>query len=385
MSGWILVAVDNVELARLQFATTSIFHFLFVPVTIGLAFLTAVLQTKWHRSGDEDMLRATRFFGVLLLINIAVGVVTGLVQEFQFGMNWSSYSRFVGDVFGAPLALHVILAALVTGSVLMLAVSVWHLRRKHETATFHATARLALLVLAPTALLAVLSGSELGVVVTQEQPMKIAAAEALWDSEKPASFSLFQIGGFSRDDQDAAFSIEIPYMLSFLATRNPTAEVEGINQIQARYEEEYGPGEYAPHVVTQYWSMRIMAYLAGLTFLISLWGLWLLRRERLADSRWFARVAVLAVVLPFAMNTAGWVLTEMGRQPWIVQGLQFTVDGVSGSVGAGSIILSLIVFVLLYGTLAIVDLWLMLRFARRDLPPAPSEEQRDAATASIVY
>src|SRR5271165_5084524 len=93
------------ELARWQFATTSIYHFLFVPVTIGLAFLVALLQTSWYRNDDPVFRRLTRFFGTLLLINVAIGVVTGLVQEFEFGMNWSAYSRFVGNVFGAPLAM----------------------------------------------------------------------------------------------------------------------------------------------------------------------------------------------------------------------------------------------------------------------------------------
>jgi cytochrome bd-type quinol oxidase subunit 1 len=470
MKDWVLFAVSNVDVARLQFAATSIFHFLFVPITIGMAFLTAILQTKWHRSGDEDMLRVTRFFGVLLIINVAVGVVTGLVQEFQFGMNWSSYSRYVGDVFGAPLAMegliafflestflgvwlfgwnrlpkrlhlasiwlvafgtlfsaafiiaanswmqhpvgyevvngraeltsiwavlgssffllafaHVILAAFVTGAILMLAVSAWHMKRKQETGIFRRTARLALFALAPAALLAVIVGSELGVVVTNDQPMKIAASEALWNTEQPASFSLFQIGGFSKDDPTPSFDIEIPYLLSFLATNDPNAAVQGMNQIQAKYEKQYGPGDYYPHVAAQYWSMRVMAYLAGLSFLLSLWGLWLLRKNRIDNARWFQRLAIWAVLLPIAMNTAGWVLTEMGRQPWIVQGLQLTQDGVSPSVSTTSIYISLVIFVLIYGSLAILDAALMIRFARRDLPSTPTEPEGGSTTASIVY
>jgi cytochrome d ubiquinol oxidase subunit I len=465
----IWLAVSNIDLARIQFAATSIFHFLFVPVTIGMAFLTAILQTKWHRTGDEGMLRATRFFGVLLLINVAVGVVTGLVQEFQFGMNWSSYSRYVGDVFGAPLAmegliaffleatflgvwlfgwnrlpkkihlasiwlvafgalfsavfiiaanswmqhpvgyevvdgraqltnvwavlsstmflmslLHVLLAALVTGAMLMLAVSVWQLRRNHEMRIFRRTTRLSLIVLAPAAFLVIIAGSELGVTVTNDQPMKIAATEALWDTQKPASFSLFQIGGFSADDPEPSFSIEIPYMLSFLATRSPTGEVQGMNQVQAQYEQEYGPGSYIPPVATQYWSMRVMAYAAGLSFLLALVGLFLQRRNRIEHSRTFQVLAIWAVVLPFIMNTAGWILAEVGRQPWIVQGLQLTADGVSPSVSSTSIIISLVLFIGLYGALAIIDIWLMMRYARRDVPPVP-DEGTGAAAASVTY
>jgi cytochrome bd ubiquinol oxidase subunit I len=470
MKDSILLAVSNLDLARIQFAATSIFHFLFVPITIGLAFLTAILQTKWHRSGDEDMLRATRFFGVLLLINVAVGVVTGLVQEFQFGMNWSSYSRFVGDVFGAPLAmegliafflestflgvwlfgwnrlpkkvhlaaiwlvafgtlfsaafiiaanswmqnpvgykivdgrasltniwavlsstmfitsiLHVALAAFVTGAMLMLAVSAWQLRRKHEVRIFRRTARLALIALAPAAFLAVMAGDELGVAVTNDQPMKIAATEALWDTEQPADFSLFQIGGFTQENPDPVFELKIPNMLSILATRSLDGEVKGMNQIQAEYEQKYGPGDYIPPVRTTYWSMRIMAYVAGLSFLLALWGLYLLRKNRIDNARAFQTIAIWAVILPAVMNTAGWLLAEIGRQPWIVQGLQKTADAVSPSVSATSIVITLVIFVAVYGILAVVDVALMLRYARRELPAAPTDGGGVAAAASITY
>src|ERR1700734_2860137 len=277
----------NVDLARWQFAFTSINHFFFVPVTIGLAFLTALLQTAWHRSassggGREEYLRLTRFFGTLLVINVAIGVVTGLVQEFEFGMNWSAYSRLVGNIFGAPLAMEglaafflqstflglwlfgwdrlsrrehlatiwlvalgsvlsaafimaanswmqhpvgyvidpkthqpvlndiwalftnpvfvwsyakVVLAALVTGAAVMLAVSAWQLRRGGDRAVFGRSARLALVVLVPAILLAMLVGDELGVIEARYQPMKIAAAEAQWTTCQPCSFSLIQIGG----------------------------------------------------------------------------------------------------------------------------------------------------------------------------------------------
>ena len=279
--------MDATDLARIQFASTSIYHFFFVPVTIGLAFLMAILHTKWYRSGEIRHERLTRFFGTLLLINVAIGVVTGLVQEFQFGMNWSAYSLYVGDVFGAPLAMeglaafflestflglwvfgwrvlprwihllsawlvaagamlsaafimaanawmqhpvgyttdaetgrpvlnsirelftnpvfiwgyiHVILAALVTGAVVMLAVSAWQLRRGNRT--FKTSALLSLVVLLPASLLQLGVGSQLGVIETTYQPMKIAAAEAQWETCQPCSFSLFQIGGFTSSDEE---------------------------------------------------------------------------------------------------------------------------------------------------------------------------------------
>jgi cytochrome bd ubiquinol oxidase subunit I len=461
--------MSQLDLARLQFAMTSIYHFLFVPVTIGLAFLTAILQTKWHRSGVADYLRLTRFFGTLLLINIAVGVVTGLVQEFQFGMDWSAYSRTVGDVFGAPLAmeglaafflestflgvwifgwdklrprihlatiwlvavgaalsaafimaanswmqhpvgykinpstgkpelssisalltnpiflrgyLHVLLASAVTASVVMLAVSAWQLRRGSQPELFKPAARLALVVLAPTIMLAMLVGSELGVTQDKYQPMKIAASEAQWNTCQPCSFSLFQIGGGNSDHTPYKI-IQIPHLLSLLATNSWNGKVEGLNQVQSQYVQQYGNGNYVPNVFIQYWSMRVMAYIAGLIFLLALWGLWVLRRKKLGTSRWFLWAATWAVILPFLMNTAGWLLTENGRQPWIVQGIQLTRNGVSPSVSTTTVAISIILFFLLYGVLAVINFVLMTRYARKELESTP--EDASAAVPAMAY
>jgi cytochrome d ubiquinol oxidase subunit I len=444
----------NVDLARIQFALTSIYHFLFVPVTMGLSFLIAVMQTLWHRSGVEAWRRLTRFFGTLLLINVAVGVVTGLVQEFQFGMNWSAYSRYVGDVFGGPLAMeglaafflestflalwvfgwdrlsrrvhlfciwmvalgaslsaafimaanswmqrpvgyelgaagepprlndigalftnpvfvwgyfHVLLAALATGTLVLLAVSAWHLRRAVEVDAFRRSARLAIIVLVPLSIALVLVGSQLGVIETRYQPMKIAAAEAQWDTCDPCSFSAFQIGG-GKNDENPQKVIAIPHLLSVLATLRWNGQVVGLNELQAQYEQQYGPGDYIPNVFVQYWSMRVMAYLATGIVLLSLWGAWLLHRRRLETSKWFLRAAIWAVFTPFVMNTAGWMLTENGRQPWIVQGLMKTADGVSPSVSETEIWISIGVFAALYAALGVTELVLMLRYARRGLP-----------------
>ena len=444
----------NVDLARIQFGLTSIYHFLFVPVTMGLSFLVAVMQTLWHRSGVEAWRKLTRFFGTLLLINVAVGVVTGLVQEFEFGMNWSAYSRYVGDVFGGPLAMeglaafflestflglwvfgwdrlsprvhlfciwmvalgsflsaafilaanswmqhpvgyapgtngepprlddigavftnpvflwgyfHVVLAALATGTIVLLAISAWHLRRGIDVEAFHKSAALAISVLVPLSIALVLVGSQLGVIETRYQPMKIAAAEAQWDTCQPCSFSAFQIGG-GNNDEDPQKVIAIPHLLSILATLSWNGEVVGLNELQAQYEQQYGPGNYIPNVFVQYWSMRVMAYLATGVVLLSLWGAWLLYRRRLTTAKWFQRVAIWAVFTPFIMNTAGWMLTENGRQPWIVQGLMKTADGVSPSVSTTEIWISLVVFALLYLVLGVTDLVLMLRYGRRGLP-----------------
>ncbi|MFE9878733.1 cytochrome ubiquinol oxidase subunit I [Streptomyces sp. NPDC005784] len=488
--------MSQLDLARLQFAMTSIYHFLFVPVTIGLALLTALLQTAWYRGGQVAYLRLTRFLGTLLVINVAVGVVTGLVQEFQFGMDWSGYSRTVGDVFGAPLAmeglaafflestflglwifgwdklskrvhlatiwavaagsalsalfimaanswmqhpvgykidpstgrpqlddvwalftnpvflrgyLHVLLAALVTGSMVMLSVSAWQLRKvlrdgkggaedkadqakvqvqaqgeaqgegapdttKEAASGFRLSARLSLFVLVPALLFAMLVGSELGVTEGKYQPMKIAAAEAQWETCQPCSFSLFQIGG-GNNDQTPTQILEIPHLLSLLATNHWNGKVLGLNQVNSQYQQAYGPGDYVPNVFIQYWAMRVMAYLASLALLLGLWGLWLLRRERLTHARWFLNTAVWAVVLPFLINTSGWLLTENGRQPWIVQGLQLTRNGVSSSVSTTEVAISIIAFFLLYAAMAVIAAVLMTRHTRKGTGPLHQDDQ----------
>jgi len=461
----------TLDLARWQFALTSINHFFFVPVTIGLALLTALLQTAWYRRDKPDYLRLTRFFGTLLVINVAIGVVTGLVQEFQFGMNWSAYSRLVGNVFGAPLAMEglaafflestflglwlfgwdklprrihlltiwavslgtvlsaafimaanswmqhpvgytmsksthqpqlndvwalltnpvfvwgyskVLLASLVTGAAVMLAVSAWQLRHGGDQGVFTRSARLALIVLVPAMLFTMLVGDELGVIEARYQPMKIAAAEAQWTTCQPCSFSLIQIGGGNNDHTPTQI-ISIPHLLSLLATNTWNGKVVGLSPLQSQYSQKYGPGNYVPNVFIQYWSMRIMAYAGVLVLLIALWGLWLIRRKKLATSRRFLWVAIWAAVLPFGMNTAGWLLTESGRQPWIVQGIMLTKNGVSPSVSTTSVVISLVAFVLIYAVLATIDLMLMLKYSREQLPAARAETDLDAPVPAVQY
>ncbi len=234
-----------------------------------------------------------------------------------------------------------------------------------------------MIVLLPSILLAIFVGSELGVIETKYQPTKIAAAEAQWTTCKPCSFSAFQIGG-GNNDKTPSQIIEIPHLLSLLATNTWNGEVVGLNELQKQYEKRYGPGNYIPDVFIQYWSMRIMAYLATLVLLLGLWGGWLLHRNRLDQSKWFLRASIWAVVTPFLMNTAGWLLTESGRQPWIVQGLMKTIDANSPSVTSTDIWISLIAFVLIYIGLGAADLTLMLRYSRKGL----GEEDEAAATKS---
>jgi cytochrome bd ubiquinol oxidase subunit I len=448
------LAVSTVDLARAQFATTSIYHFLFVPLTLGLAPLVAIMQTTWYRTGVDAWLRLTKFFGTLLLINFAIGVATGLVQEFQFGMNWSVYSKFVGGVFGAPLAieglaaffleatflglwifgwdrlsprlhlatiwlvvlgtwlsayfilvanswmqhpvgyklvdgeaqltdvwallsnefalrayLHVLLVGLTTGSIVVLGISCWHLLRGRNVDVFRRAAALALIVAVPITLINLTVGNRFGLAVTQAQAMKIASAEALWNTEQPAGFSMFQIGGFSQDDQDPSFVIQVPRLLSYMAAGSFGAKVEGINQLQAQEQKTYGKGNYIPSVEVTYWSIRVMAYLGVLMFLVAAVGAWLYRRRRLENARWFLWTAIVATAFPFIAATAGWLLTEMGRQPWIVQGLLKTSEAHSPNVSTATIGVSLGVFVVLYVVLGVVDFILMRRYARIDPPP----------------
>jgi len=456
-------------LARWQFAFTTVNHFFFVPVTIGLAFLTAMLQSSWYRRRAPEYLRLTRFFGTLLVINVAIGVVTGLVQEFQFGMNWSAYSRLVGNVFGAPLAMEglaafflestflglwlfgwdklsrrvhlatiwlvflgtilsaafimaanswmqhpvgyvmvngkpqlndiwalftnpvfvwgyakVIFAAITTGAAVMLAVSAWQLRHGGDRDVFTIPARLSLAVLVPAILLAMLVGDELGVIEARYQPMKIAAAEAQWTTCQPCSFSLFQIGGGS-NDQTPTEIIAIPHLLSLLATNHWNGQVVGLSPLNTQYNKQYGPGYYVPNVFIQYWSMRVMAYGGVIVMLVGLWGLLLARRKKLGTSRRFLWCATWLVVLPFVINTAGWLLTESGRQPWIVQGILLTKNGVSPSVSTTWLAISLVFFVLLYGTLGTIDLILMLRYARKQLEPPPAQQDADQPVPAMQY
>jgi len=465
------LAADALTLARWQFATTTLYHFIFVPLTLGLAPVIAYMQTKWYRTRDESWLRLTKFFGTLLLINFAIGAATGLLQEFQFGMNWSSYSQFVGDLFGSTLALegliafmlestfigiwvfgwgrlsermhlasiwlvvagtwlsttfilmanswmqnpvgysidkatgqarmvnlwdvltnpiaiwavaHTLLASLMVASFLLLGVACWHILKGRNVELFRPVLKISLYMAIPISTLTLLVGSEFGVALTGPQPMKIAAAEALWNSEQPASFSLFQVGGFSADDPTPSFSLDIPYLLSFLATNTFTGKVEGMNQVQASEQAKYGPGNYIPDVKLAYWTMRGMAYIGSLSATIALLGGFLYLRGTLEKSRWFLKIAVAGISLPFITALIGWVFTETARQPWVAYGVLKTADGLSQSVGPGEIIASLTAFMLLYIGIGITAFILLRRYAILDPPPILSEEEEEEAKADLV-
>jgi cytochrome d ubiquinol oxidase subunit I len=230
----------------------------------------------------------------------------------------------------------------------------------------------------PAIFMNLIVGSKLGVIEATYQPMKIAAAEAQWETCAPCSFSVFQIEGGNQNPTPTQI-IEIPHLLSVLATATWDGEVVGLNELQAQYEQQYGPGNYVPDVFIQYWSMRVMAYLGALVFLFSLWGAWLIYKGKLASTKWFLVAATWAMVTPFLMNTAGWLLTENGRQPWIVQGLMKVEDGVSPSVSVTELWMSLTFFIVLYGLLAAVDGVLMFRFGRQAL--SEGDEEHGASTS----
>ncbi|AGL18175.1 cytochrome ubiquinol oxidase subunit I [Actinoplanes sp. N902-109] len=461
--------MDALDLARWQFGITTVYHFVFVPITIGMSALVAGLQTAWVRTGKEHYLRATKFWGKLFLINFAIGVVTGIVQEFQFGMNWSAYSRFVGDVFGAPLAIegllafflestflglwifgwdrlprrlhlatiwlasfgtilsayfilaanswmqhpvgyaynpetgraelhsigalltnsttlvtfpHTITACFLTAGAVLLAVSAWHLRKGNQEHIFRPSLKLGAWVVLIAGVGVLITGDLQARVMTEQQPMKMAAAEALYTTAEPASFSLFTIG--SLDGREEVASVRIPSLLSFMATGSPSGEVEGINNIEQQYETKYGAGDYTPYVPVTYWSFRLMIGFGGLAMLVALATLWYTRGGRTPRSRLLWLAAIAAVGMPLLANSFGWIFTEMGRQPWTVFGLFRTADSVSPSVSTAEAATSVIVLTLLYGVLAVIEVGLFLKYARAGAPPVTAPDP-DAADRPLAF
>jgi len=453
--------MDSLLIARWQFAITTVYHFFFVPLTLGLSILVAIMQTIWVRTGNETYRRMTRFWGKLFLINFAMGVVTGIVQEFQFGMNWSEYSRFVGDIFGAPLAIeallaffmestflgmwlfgwdrlpkrvhlatiwlvalgsnlsalwiliansfmqepmgyvlrngraemvdfaalianphvwvqwpHVFFSGLTTAGFFMLGIVAWRLLRKETDMAF---ARQSFQVAAVAALVGSvmvgLVGHSQAQHMVQVQPMKMAAAEALWNTEQPASMSLFTIGDMK--NRRDVFAIRVPALLSILSCNNTSCAVQGINELQAAYEKKYGPGDYMPFVVLIYWSFRAMVGAGLLMVLLAAWALVRVARDRIAGPSWLLRILPFALFLPYIANTTGWIMTELGRQPWIVFGVLKTEDAVSPTVSGGMVLASAVLFTLLYGVLMAADVYLLAKYAKA----APADVAADVVPA----
>ncbi|WP_330461491.1 cytochrome ubiquinol oxidase subunit I [Streptomyces sp. NBC_00820] len=488
------LAIAHETIARWQFGVTTVYHFLFVPLSIGLGGIVAGLETAWVRTGKEKYFHATKFWGTLLLINIAMGVVTGLLQEFQFGMNWSNYSRFVGDVFGAPLAMealiafffesvfiglwifgwnrlpkkvhlatiwivtigsllsayfilaansfmqhpvgyridasgrarltdiwrvlfqnttlvqvfHTLTAAFITGGAFVMGIAAYHLWRakrgrdtdRKRIAAMRASLRCALIVTAIAGILTALSGDRLAKVMFEQQPMKMAAAEALWDTQAPAPFSIFSVGDVGKGRNDVA--LEIPGALSFLAKSDFHSAVPGINNRADEQVRLFGGtrDEYIPNIFMTYWGFRLMIFFGMTSFTIGLIGLWLTRKKFWVDrayrtgedeppnlmitnkirindffTKWSWRIAMLTLGFPLLANSFGWIFTEMGRQPWVVFHLKKTADAVSPNVSVGTQVGSLVALSVLYAILAVVEVGLMIKYAK----PGPKVDERPPA------
>jgi cytochrome d ubiquinol oxidase subunit I len=265
---------------------------------------------------------------------------------------------------------HTVTAAFVTAGLFVAGVSAWHLARRRHVEVFRPSLRMALVVTFVAALGVAVTGDTQGKVMTAQQPMKMAAAEALYRTERPAAFSVFTVG--TLDGGREVFSVKVPRVLSFLATGHFDGKVQGIDDVQAAERAKYGPGDYRPVVPLAYWNFRIMVGVGFATALIALLGLWLLRRGRLPANRWVWRAGVLSLVLPFVGNSAGWIFTEMGRQPWSVYGVLKTASSVSPGVGATSMLISVTALTTLYGVLMVIEAGLMARYVKAG-PPSEDE------------
>ena len=452
--------MSALDLARWQFGITTVYHFFFVPITLGTSFLVAIMQTMWVRTGNDAWLRLTKFFGKIFLINFAMGVVTGIVQEFQFGMNWSEYSRFVGDIFGAPLAvegllafflestflglwifgwdrlpkklhlatiwlasigttlsayfilaanafmqhpvgfhinpqthraemddflrvltqntaviayLHTMSAAFLVSGTLVVAVSAFSMLRGQSKDAFMKTLRLGAVATLLAGAAVGITGDQDSKIMVQQQPMKMAAAEALYTTESNAGFSLFTIG--TLDGSQSVFDVKVPGLLSFLATGDFNGTVQGVNDLEQQYTTTYAStglkgAEFAPNIPLAYWMFRLMIGLGMIAVLWALWLLWYTRGGREPKGRFVYKTAVWMTYAPLFGISAGWLFTELGRQPWIVFGQMTTASAVSPVVTSFDVIVSMVIFTLLYGFLAVIEMGLLIKTIKQGLPAA---------------
>jgi cytochrome bd ubiquinol oxidase subunit I len=438
--------MSALALSQMQFATTSIYHFFFVPITLGLGLIVAILETIAYRNKNQTYLEMAAFWSRLWVINFAIGVATGIVMEFQFGMNWSEYSRFVGDIFGIPLAIealmafflestflglylfgrdklpkpvhlatvwltvggatisslwilvanswmqepvgyvlrngraemtdffaavlsphvwvqfpHVVFGAWAAGGFLVMGISAWHILRRHRLDLFAPSLKIGLSLATIAAFASATSGHEQAQHVAKVQPMKLAAMEALWETEKPASFSFFSV--IDQENRLSSREIKMSGVLSLLANNNLTGEVKGLNDLQREAEARHGAGDYLPPVAITYWSFRIMVGLGILMILTSVVGLFLWWRGRLENTVWYLNALRLVMLAPILAISTGWAVTEFGRQPWIVQDLMKTADAVSPNLTSTDVTITLFGFALLYAVLIVANVYLMRKYA----------------------
>ncbi len=436
-----------VFLSRLQFSLSVIIHFIFPPLTIGLSLLVAFFETCYAASGKEHYRRMTKFWGRLFLINFAIGVVTGIVMEFQFGMNWSLFSSYVGDVFGVPLAIEVLLAfflestfiglwifgwekfgkkthavimwlvaigsslsafwiltansfmqepvgyvlrnnrlelnnftalftskqfvlefwhtwfaAVVTAAFFIIAISAYHIMRKNDLKVFKLSFKIAVVYGLIGIIGVAYMGHRMADHIVKTQPMKMAAMESLWESENPASEAIIafpdQIG------KKNFYALRIPHGLDLLAYGKWTGRVAGINEIQKEYEAKYGPGDYIPPVAVTFYAFRAMVGVGMLLLIIAIYLFFkTVIRNNFKFNKWVMRGLMVCIIFPYIANITGWIVTEVGRQPWIVHGLMKTSQAMSPNLTWGDIATSLIAIFVVYTTLTIVAIFLLWRYA----------------------
>ena len=432
--------MDVVSLSRLQFAVTSMFHFIFVPLTLGLSIMIAYMESKYVRTGDVSWLRMTKFWGKLFLINFTLGIVTGITLEFQFGMNWAEYSRYVGDIFGAPLAIestvafflessfiglwvfgwnkvskkvhalsiwlvaiatnlsalwillangwmqhpvgyvirngraemvdfmamvanpygllkffHTVFSGYVVAAFFVMGVSAWHLLKKEPPDIFRRSFRAAATFGLVSSILVFLVGDFHAAEVAREQPSKFAAMEAVWKTQSAAPYHFLLVPDVAHE-QNAVEAVSVPKLLSFLAFHDGNAEIKGLKEF---------PAADRPPVLATFAGFRGMAGLGMLFMLLALVAFILSRGDRQVSNRLFLRTMLLALPLPYVATQLGWILAEVGRQPWIVYGVLRTSDGISKAVTVPQVLASLVGFTILYGFLAVIDIYLLMKFARK--------------------
>jgi cytochrome bd ubiquinol oxidase subunit I len=442
--------MDVLSLSRLQFAMTAIFHFIFVPLTLGLSILVAYMESRYVKTGDDQYLKMTRFWGKLFLINFALGVVTGLTMEFQFGMNWAEYSKYVGDIFGVPLAIeatvafflestfiglwifgwkkvsprvhaasmwivafavnlsafwillangwmqnpvgyvirnnraemvdfiafltngygwlkffHTILAGYVVAAFFVMGISAWHLLRKSHLSFFKSSFKMAALFGLASSFLLIVVGDFHGGEVARVQPTKLAAIESVWETQRGVPFYLLLIPD-PKNERNALEILGIPRMVSFLAYKDGNAEIKGLKAF---------PKEDRPPVMESFISFRLMVGLGFLFFLLSLLAAVLSGRDRLEAYPLFLRIMLYVIPLPYLAAQLGWVVAEVGRQPWIVYGVLKTSAAVSRGVEPVQIIISIAGFFIFYSLLGVIDIYLLTKYAKK----GPEEETADAS------
>jgi len=429
--------MDVVELSRIQFSLTAAFHFLFPPVTIGMAFIISIIEYLHFRTARDIYREMSSFLIKIFAIFFAVGVASGIIMEFQFGSNWARYSEFVGDIFGSPLVaeaifafflestflgvllygrnrvsrrgyfiaavlvfvgsvlsafwiivanswqqtpvgyqvvngravitdfvaavfnpstlprfLHTVIGSLITGSFFVMAIAAYGIIKRGETEFAKRLLNISLISAAICSLLELGAGHYHAVQVMETQPIKLAAFEGLFETQRGAPMSL--VGIPDKSSKELKYAIVVPKMLSLLGYLDPNAEVKGLNS---------APEDEWPPLVVTFMSYHIMIglgiYFIGLTLL----GIALRMKGKLYSTVPYLKFLIPSALLPWVCMEAGWYAAEMGRQPWVVYKVLKTIDGVSVVVSAGEVLFSIIAFSLIY----LIFISLVIVLVRREI------------------